>query len=713
MLSVAIVIGNFSGIIPGTVTSVHAANQPITWVCSYSGNNWNYVYGTGQTYTDQNISVIGTGSDAYFSGSKNKFNIVIYANSYLTFNSTDGKISQIVITSDDMTLNYAENIPGWTAASTTLTWSGEPSESVKLSFTGIVLAVQDISSIVFTIEEPTVTSNVTLNTNGGTINSDDITTYDEGTGATLPTDVTKDGYTFDGWYDKSDFSGNKVTAISATDTGKKEYWAKWTPVEYTITYANLLDGTNPNTVTSYTIESETITFENPTRTGYTGSWDITSISSGSTGNRTITAVWEINKYKVTFIDYNGTELKTQENVEYNTSAIAPANPTRDGYTFTGWDKEFTKITADTTIKATYSVNSYTVTWTNYDDKVLKTDTVNYGETPKYTGATPTKPADAQYTYTFVGWTPTINTVTGNVTYKATYIDAKNKYTVKWLNYDNAVLQEETVDYGVTPKYTGDTPTKPADEQYTYTFLNWTPVVVPVVDNVVYIATYNNTVNKYTIKFVDEDGTEISSKEYDYGTSANDIVKPDEPTKDATAEYTYTFAGWDSEVTDVTADKTYKATYTSEVNKYTVTFKDYDGTTVLDSQQVDYGQAATAPSKPTRTGYTFKGWDKTFDNVTEDLEVTAQYEINKYTITFVDEDGTEISSKEYDYGTAATDIVKPSDPTKDKTAQYTYTFAGWDSDVTDVTADKTYKATYTSTVNKYTVTFDSNGGNDIE
>ena len=228
----------------------------------------------------------------------------------------------------------------------------------------------------------------------------------------------------------------------------------------------MLDGTNPNTINSYTIESPTITFENPTRTGYTGSWNPSSIESGSTGNKTITAAWGINKYTVTFKDYNGTVLKTQNDVEYNTSATAPTDPTRAGYTFTGWDKALTNITEDTTITATYSINSYTVTWTNYDDTVLKTDTVDYGETPAYTGATPTKPADAQYTYTFVGWTPEINTVTGDVTYKATYTNAKNKYTVKWLNYDNTVLQEGTVDFGVTPEYTGITPTKPADEQYT-------------------------------------------------------------------------------------------------------------------------------------------------------------------------------------------------------------------------------------------------------
>ena len=251
----------------------------------------------------------------------------------------------------------------------------------------------------------TITSSVTLNTNGGTINSGNITTYEEGTGATLPTDVTKEGYTFAGWYDNDGLTGNAVTSISSTDTGNKTFYAKWIPITYTITYENLLDGTNPNTINSYTIESPTITFENPTRTGYTGSWNPSSIESGSTGNKTITAAWGINKYTVTFKDYNGTVLKTQNDVEYNTSATAPTDPTRAGYTFTGWDKALTNITEDTTITATYSINSYTVTWTNYDDTVLKTDTVDYGETPAYTGATPTKPADAQYTYTFVGWTP--------------------------------------------------------------------------------------------------------------------------------------------------------------------------------------------------------------------------------------------------------------------------------------------------------------------
>ena len=72
-----------------------------------------------------------------------------------------------------------------------------------------------------------LTYNVKLNTNGGTINSGDVDKYIYGQGAALPTEVTKTGYRFKGWYDNKNFSGSPVTAISDTDTDNKEYWAKW------------------------------------------------------------------------------------------------------------------------------------------------------------------------------------------------------------------------------------------------------------------------------------------------------------------------------------------------------------------------------------------------------------------------------------------------------------------------------------------------------
>ena len=78
---------------------------------------------------------------------------------------------------------------------------------------------------------------VTLNTNGGTIaDGKDVTGYTYGVGATLPTDVTRTGYTFKGWYDNENLTGNPVTAISNTETGNKEYWAKWEANTYTVTF---------------------------------------------------------------------------------------------------------------------------------------------------------------------------------------------------------------------------------------------------------------------------------------------------------------------------------------------------------------------------------------------------------------------------------------------------------------------------------------------
>ena len=80
------------------------------------------------------------------------------------------------------------------------------------------------------------TYTVTLHANGGTINSGNVTEYTYGVGATLPTDVTRTGYTFKGWYGNENLTGNPVTAISNTETGNKEYWAKWEANTYTVTF---------------------------------------------------------------------------------------------------------------------------------------------------------------------------------------------------------------------------------------------------------------------------------------------------------------------------------------------------------------------------------------------------------------------------------------------------------------------------------------------
>ena len=131
-------------------------------------------------------------------------------------------------------------------------------------------------------------------------------------------------------------------------------------------------------------------------------------------------------------------------------------------------------------------------------------------------------------------------------------------------------------------------------------------------------------------------------------------------------------------TNMSVDVVYSA------NTYTVTFKDWNGT-VLKTQQVQYGGAATAPANPTRTGYTFTGWDKAFNNVTANLVVTAQYSINTYTVTFKDWNGTVLKTQQVQYGGAAT---APANPTRTG-----YTFTGWDKAFTNVTANLVVTAQY--------------------
>ncbi|MBR4461933.1 MAG: InlB B-repeat-containing protein [Erysipelotrichaceae bacterium] len=142
-----------------------------------------------------------------------------------------------------------------------------------------------VTAVTVTVMEETYS--VTLNTNGGTIHSGNITSYTYGTGATLPTDITKDGFAFGGWYDNEDLTGTPVSVISAADTGDKEFWAKWNVVEYPlwvagtrVTSANASNITSADTVTvSYDADTNTLTLDNASIT--TGSGDYGIVYSGA------------------------------------------------------------------------------------------------------------------------------------------------------------------------------------------------------------------------------------------------------------------------------------------------------------------------------------------------------------------------------------------------------------------------------------------------
>jgi uncharacterized repeat protein (TIGR02543 family) len=368
--------------------------------------------------------------------------------------------------------------------------------------------------------------------------------------------------------------------------------------------------------------------------------------------------------------------------------------------------------------------SYKVTWVNDDGTVLATDTVKAGETPKYAGATPTKEGNAQYSYTFSGWTPEVSAANADVTYKATYTQTTNKYTVTWKNSDGTVIKTNQVEYGIVPTYEGDTPTKAGDAQYSYAFAGWKAIaedgsqsdVVAVTGDATYTATYTLSVNTYSVKWVNEDGTLLQSDtDVAYGTtpSYNGVT----PTKAADAQYTYTFAGWSPAVDKVTGDITYTATFDKTVNTYTVTWKNGDET--LKTEQVEYGTVPVySGDTPTKDGdaqysYEFKGWTPEITSVTGDVTYTAEFtqKVNTYKVTWKSFEGTVYETDEVEYG--GTPVYTGQTPTKANDEYFSYTFAGWKPSVdesTTVTSDMTFVAQFDkASLYTYTVAFDANGG----
>ena len=371
--------------------------------------------------------------------------------------------------------------------------------------------------------------------------------------------------------------------------------------------------------------------------------------------------------------------------------------------------------------------TYTITWKNYDGSILETDgNVAQGTTPTYDGATPTKPSDAHYTYTFKEWTPEVVAANSNKTYTATFSSEVRSYTAKWFDDDGTtLLHSQTLAYGETPNYTWENPSKQSTSRYTYTFIGWDKPASPIEGDVSFVAQYKSDINKYTVTFFDEDGTTIlDTQQVEYGVVPE--YKGKTPTKEG-----FTFAGWDKELVAVTKDATYKAVYIEEGKKITINLDKQGGAGGTSSVEAEYNASMPTIIIPTKEGYLFSGyyseingsgtkyynsdgssahiWDK---NTNPEYTLYAYWheESTSYTITFKSEDGGEtLQSSSVDAGVVPSYLG--TTPTKTSTAQYDFVFDGWSTtiggekvELAPANDNVTYYAHFTNSIRKYTITW---------
>lgn len=336
---------------------------------------------------------------------------------------------------------------------------------------------------------------------------------------------------------------------------------------------------------------------------------------------TVYVKWTINSYTVTFMD-GKTVLKT-EKVQHGSAATAPEVPKKDGKTFSKWDKGFSKVTSDLTINAVYDVDTFTVTFKD-GDTVLSIQTVEYGKSA--TAPTVTPAPGKKHT----GWDVAFDHVQDNLVVNAIFEDIM--YTVKFVadgitRYETKVKYGEKVDAPNAPEVKGKT------------FERWDGTAEYVTENVTITAIYK--LNSYTIKFILNNGEADVVRTQDYGTAIT------APTPEMTG---YTFDGWDKIVPETMPANDVTITAQWKINKYSITFVLGNGKEDVVLTQ-DYGTAITAPVPEATAEQSFDGWDKTVPKTmpAEDVTITAQWKTRKYTLTFINFDGTTVYTAAVEYG----------------------------------------------------------------
>jgi len=399
-------------------------------------------------------------------------------------------------------------------------------------------------------------------------------------------------------------------------------------------------------------------------------------------------------FVVTFDTNGGNEITSIE-VAKKETATKPTDPTKEGYDFVGWyigEEEYnfqSPVTDNLTLTAKWEIKEYTITFDANGGSDVAALTVKYNEKAQ-------KPNDpVKEGYNFLGW------YNGEVAYTFEESVVSNLTLVaKWEEKEYTVTFDTDGGNDITAqtvKFNGKA-TKPQDPvKEGFKFVGWyngeTAYTFEenVLSNLTLKAKWEEII-KFTVKFIVE-GEVIATETVEEGKAAKAPTAPKIEGK--------SFVKWDVEFTNVTSNLDVTAVY--EVAKYEVVFKSDD--TIINSQTVEYGKAATAPADPIKEGFKFLGWDKEFNEIKGYTSVNAKWEAIEYSIKYYS-GNTEITSFAVNKFTANDTVTLP---TYEMNGYY---FFGWyDNSSFDGEALTEIKAGTTKEMNLYAlnVKVDINGG----
>lgn len=430
--------------------------------------------------------------------------------------------------------------------------------------------------------------------------------------------------------------------------------------------------------------------------------------------------WLVKTVNVTWKNWDGTTIKTYENVDYNSiPKYLDSNPTRAKdayytYDFTGWLPVPSQVKEDAVYTAQYEKKDckYTIIFKD-GSTTLETDYYKYGEMP----VCHNEPSRAGYT---LSWSPALGAVTGDATYTAQWNNTPQAdYSVTFKNHDGSILQgPDRVATGMRPVYTGAIPTKTSiSVDAAFEFDGWTPAITEVSADVVYTAKFKEVTPKYTITFKSENGaTTLQTCQVAYGEMP--IYTEALPTKEHANPTGYYYElVWSPLVSAVVGNQTYTATFEERVNTMrlivdangmgTVSIRETDETSIetdvtRHSAVYDYNkQLEISATANTAEHYHFVRWsdgntsaDWRTITVTGTNTYTAIFELDQFTIT--DGSDSHVGSIDgagtYNYGTVVTLTARPKD--------YCH-FVQWSDGNTNISRDVTITENVT-----YTAEFDA-------